>query len=92
MITKNIVLRNGFTASHWRLAAREFNDLAKTVFLKVNGYKDAAAFVAGNEPAFVFTRLVETLALYNALDGKTVVQVETAIVNNIAEFAGGVVS
>lgn len=91
MITKDITLRNGFVASHWRLVERAFDDIAKTCFLKISGWKDQAAFDAGLEAAHSYTDTF-TGAQYTFVSGKTVAQVETAVVANIAIFAGGVVT
>lgn len=91
MITKDIVLANGFTASHWRLTSRHFNDLVGTVNLIVKGWKDQAAFDAGREPAKIIEREVGG-AQYTFLANKSVAQTEAAIVANVEFFAGGVVS
>ena len=91
VITKDITLRTGFVASHWRLAERSFDDLAGACFIRVSGWKDQAAYDAGNDPAHNYTNTFEG-AQYTAVSGKTVAQVETAIVNNVPVFSGGVVS
>lgn len=91
MITKNIVLRNGFTASHWQCAERVFDDLNQVAFLKISGWKDASAKNAGAEAAHHFLHQFDGAA-YSALSGLTVVQVENQIVIRIPAFSGGVVS
>jgi hypothetical protein len=91
MIAKDVVLPNGFTASFWKLDKRLFNDIAQSCTLVISGWRDQQAFADGLEPAQQFTRTF-TGPQYTAISGRTVTQVEAAIVNNIDIFAGGVVS
>lgn len=90
-ITKDIVLANGFTASFWKLERRIFDDIRGTCTLIVSGWKDQASFTDGLDAAHQYSRHLSG-AQYTFVSGKTVLQVETAIVNTIDIFAGGVVS
>ncbi len=90
-IAKDVVLGNGFTASYWKLDRRVFNDISGSVQLVISGWKDQQAFNEGLEPAQQFVRNFAG-GQYTFLSGKTVTQVETAIVANVDIFSGGIVS
>lgn len=85
-LTKNIQNRYGSVTGYWKVARREFDDIAKRAEVIMYGYPSRDAFVAGAEK-MEFRKLDLP---YEDVRGLNARQMADYIIANVTEFNAGV--